>query len=329
MVSLTTIRQRNLSFAASHPTGYSCVFAGATSGIGAATLERMFTMLNESTFYIIGRSETRFAAQRVKLENLNPNNTIVFLEGEFSLLADVDAVCERIGVGAEKGSMKRVDLLYMSPGMYPLNGPEYTKEGLETCFAISYYSRLRLLSNLLPLLRRSPNPRILNVLSGGREKAILETDIGLEKPENWSSRAIINHTTTMTSLAFYYLAEKDENREIVFIHSFPGLVRTQIFARQTRTGSEGSGWLWRVMLPILRVMFAVLMVVLGVDVEESGESMAFVLTSERFGRGGVRLVSEKCEVSEEGGVLRGYLESGWRERVWEFTEGVFERVIAR
>lgn len=122
MVKASLVVDHNARFAreqhaASSPT--LCVFAGATSGIGAGTLERMVTMFKDPSFYIFGRSEKRFAAQKEKLESLNPQCKITFLECEFALLADVDAVSKRI-TDAER----KVDFLCMSPGLVPLNGPE-------------------------------------------------------------------------------------------------------------------------------------------------------------------------------------------------------------
>jgi len=113
-------RQYNERFASGHhERGLVCVFAGATSGNGASTLERMATMLHAPTFYVIGRSSIRFANQRAKLESLNPSCKVVFLEAEVSLISDVDTACEHI-IAAEK----KVDHLYMSPGLMPLNGAQ-------------------------------------------------------------------------------------------------------------------------------------------------------------------------------------------------------------
>lgn len=119
MVNITAIKQSNEHFAGEHHEGLVCVFAGATSGIGASTLERMATMLQASTFYVIGRSEARFQAQHAKLSSNNSSCKVVFFEAEVSLLSDVDVVCKKI-VAAEK----KVDYLYMSPGLFPLNGPQ-------------------------------------------------------------------------------------------------------------------------------------------------------------------------------------------------------------
>ena len=332
MVKATAIRQY-IEFNKEQDVGLVCVFVGATSGIGASTLEKMVQKLQKSTFYVLGRSASRFTNQRAKLESLSPSCKIVFIQAEVSLLSAVDAACKQIAAAEQK-----VDYLYMSPGLIPLNGPQCTclpnaelavadtipldtKEGLETCFALSYYARIRLVCNLLPLLRQSPRPRVLSVLSGGNEKALHEQDLGLDK--RWSSISVINHTTTMTTLAFEHLAER--NRRIAFLHSAPGLVKTDIFARLTPP--ESSGLLWRVTLASIRGLAAMVMLCFGMEVKECGERQAFNLTTDRYGPGMWRINPSSEPVSAPG-VLERYREGSWSERVWEYTMGIFDTTLA-
>ena len=119
MVMLLSIPQHNAHFTEEHHEGVVSVFAGATRGIGTSTLERMATMLHKSTFYILGRSAKRFGSQLEKLKDSNPSCNFVFIEADVSLLSDVDAACKQITT-----SEKKVDYLYMSAGLVPLNGPE-------------------------------------------------------------------------------------------------------------------------------------------------------------------------------------------------------------
>jgi hypothetical protein len=94
-------------------------FAGATSGIGASTLDRMARMCGEATFYVLGRSEKRFAERRTQLESFNPRCKIIFLEAEFSLLSHVDAASKKI-LDCES----KLHYVFMSTGMIPLNSPK-------------------------------------------------------------------------------------------------------------------------------------------------------------------------------------------------------------
>jgi hypothetical protein len=197
------------------------------------------------------------------------------------------------------------------------------KEGLEACFTTSYYSRIRLMTSLIPLLRKAKRPVILSVLNGGQEKALLETDLGLEK--NWSFTGVINHTVTMTSLAFEYLSKDNSNKNITFLHAGPGLVKTDIFAKLA--ASEESGFMWKIALPVIKSLAGFMYWMIGISVEDSGERQAFHLTSEGFGPGAWR-VDPYSEIipAHAKGVVEGYVERGWGGKVWEHTAGVFEKI---
>ena len=197
-----------------------------------------------------------------------------------------------------------------------------TKEGLDVCFALSYYSRMRLVTSLLPLLRQSSRPRILSVLNGGREKSMRDDDIGLENADNFAWRAAINHTTTMTSLALEYLAEND--KRITFMHAFPGLVATENFSRLT--APESFGMFGRLLVVFIGRFVSMLQYLFGISAADCGARQAFLLTSDKYGPDEVWRINEKSEPVTAPGVLERYREGGWREKVWEYTTGVFEKI---
>ncbi|RYP45089.1 hypothetical protein DL768_008520 [Monosporascus sp. mg162] len=313
---LSLIREANARYSSSHEP-VVCVFAGATSGIGASTIERLARMFERPTFYVVGRSKSRFAPQRTRLNAINPSCKIVFLEAEFSLLSHVDDVCNQISASEQK-----VDLLYMSPGLIPLNGAEYTKEGLETCFVISYYARMRLIENLLPLLRRAPEPRVLSVLNGGKEASINEDDLGLE--EAWSLLSVVAHATTMTTLAFEFLAT--QNKEMTFLHVYPGWVRTDNFSRLT--APESSGFAWASVLAFVRGLASMLALLFGTSAEDCAERQAYYLTSCRY-KPGVWRIDHLSNGAPESDLLRKYREESSPERVWDHTQRVFNAIFHR
>ncbi|RYC56758.1 hypothetical protein CHU98_g9443 [Xylaria longipes] len=142
-----------------------CVFAGAMSGIGARMLERMVMVSYHSTvFYVLWKSSEPSNAHRKRvLESiLNRGCKIVFIDADVSLISDMDAASEQILAAEEK-----VDYLCMSKNDIPLDEDTNTSEGVQTALSLWYFSRMRLLSNLLPFLRRSPKPRVLNILNHG------------------------------------------------------------------------------------------------------------------------------------------------------------------
>ncbi|KAF5875533.1 putative short-chain dehydrogenases protein [Botrytis fragariae] len=324
MVKIPEIYQANASFGKDDDSsqGLICVFAGATSNIGASALEALAEMLQSPTFYVLGRSATRFATQREKLLSLNPQMKLVFFEVETSLISDIDAACKKI-LDAEK----RVDYLYMSQGCIPLNVPQYTKEGLEITFALSYYTRMRLLTNLLPLLRCSTRPRVLSVLNAGQELKMQDEDIGLQTPGNFGPRVAINHTTTMMTLGLEYLSQSDANQNITFIHSFPGLVASDNFSRLTAPNSFGL--LARILVPLIGNFFSVIQKIFGISTADCGARQAFLSTSDRFEGGKTWRIDDKSEViTSLNDALEYYRESGWREKVFTHTLHVFEKATS-
>ena len=88
--------------------GSSCVFAGATNGIGLATLRKMLTMLPSSTCYVLGRSATTFADEPENLRRLAPSSSIVFIERKVSPISDIDATCNEIAAAESKVSTTSV-----------------------------------------------------------------------------------------------------------------------------------------------------------------------------------------------------------------------------
>ena len=199
-----------------------------------------------------------------------------------------------------------------------LTGSIDTSEGLETCFSISYYARMRLIYNLLPLLRTSSHPQVLSVLNGGKEKLMYDDDVALQR--HWSPIAVVNHTSTMTSLMFKHFAEIE--KRITFIHASPGLVKTDIFAKLTPPPS--SGITWRVALASIRGLVSIVMLFLAISVEESGERQAFHLTNNTFGPGAWLIGATSDKVSSPR-VLEQYEQRGWTEKIWEHTMRIFEK----
>jgi hypothetical protein len=120
MVKFSTITQANARFAVTNGenAGLVLVFSGATSSIRAGILENMPTMFHSSTFYILGRSSTKFVPQRTKLESLNPSLKLLIFEAEVSLIVEIDAASKKI-----KETETKVDYLCMSQGCFPVHVP--------------------------------------------------------------------------------------------------------------------------------------------------------------------------------------------------------------
>ncbi|KAF2143543.1 uncharacterized protein K452DRAFT_357212 [Aplosporella prunicola CBS 121167] len=332
MVTLQAVRSHNSALKTGAAAGLVGVFVGATRGIGLKTLSELVKGLEAPRFYVVGRSRAKFAAELEKLQTLNPGATVRFIEAQVSLLRDVDAVCEE--VKKEEGHL---DLLVMSQGALPTGVPKATEEGIDECLAVCYYSRMRFLSNLLPLLQRSARPRVVSVLAGGQEKALFLSDPELRS--HYSFQNVLDQATAMHTLALEHLAQTAPH--VSFLHVFPGLVATDIMpnfidAKPGLLGAVLRALKWAI-LPLFRL--------LAFSAEESGQRQAFHATSELYPSAeeiqagtavaeamqstlkgnGVYLVREKGETVTKERVLEAWRAQGAPAKVWDHTVGVFER----
>jgi hypothetical protein len=207
---------------------------------------------------------------------------------------------------------------------------------------------MRFTTNLLPLLKKSQAPRTLSVLAGGNERQILTHDLGLER--NYTIIYVVNHTTTMHTLAFEHLAKS--NPSVSFIHAYPGWVRTDILGNLF-TPKPGA-W-YGTIFALFRWMAAWGLKVFGISAEESGERQVFHATSSRYpskitiearvvdaekveaseftecsvpGNGVYRLSWDGEGVSDDN-VLGPYRKEGLPEKIWDHTVELFDRALSR
>jgi NAD(P)-dependent dehydrogenase (short-subunit alcohol dehydrogenase family) len=116
MVSLTEVRSSNTSLP--HPPR-TAFFAGATSGIGKATLAALVALKTPIKIYVAGRRETAPKLQPFfeELRRANSSAEIIWLDAELSLLSDAKRVAEVVMKKEE-----RLDVMCLSQGYAPFGG---------------------------------------------------------------------------------------------------------------------------------------------------------------------------------------------------------------
>lgn len=258
MVGLTDVRRSNSALSSGNPD-FVAVFVGATSGIGASTAKQLARAVQKPTIHLVGRNPVAGSRILEELKTANPNGSFNFIQADVSLLRNVDDVC-----GVIKSKEKAVDLLFLTTGHLAMSKND-TAEGLETNHALRYYSRMRFVQNLLPLLNASKNhPRVVTVLGAGQEAQIDESNLDLQK--KWTFVSAAGYASSMNSLAVEYLAQ--QNPAVSFVHIFPGIVRTPLM--NNTVGSVAGSILSFLSRP------------LSMSEEESGERNLFVATSAAY-----------------------------------------------
>ena len=216
-----------------------------------------------------------------------------------------------------------------------------TSEDLHLLAALVYYSRLRFITNLLPLIQRAPSLRRIVTVGGGTlEGPIDPTDFpALRVP----LLKIRGHLTTLITLGLEAIARAAP--EVSFAHDYPGTVNTPLMTHAK--GLHGV---------LVRTYIGLFGRWVCVPTEESGERHLYLATSSKFqpasgqnagiqlGDGvevavgttgevssGVYSVGWDCESASPAvhELLAGLREKGMVDEIWRHTEGEYKRVSAK
>ncbi|KAK0641935.1 hypothetical protein B0T16DRAFT_431540 [Cercophora newfieldiana] len=260
MVSLEEIRSSNARIADSLPPGLVAVFLGGTGAVGGTTLRQFAKHTTKPRIYFLGRSQEAGGRLEAELKELNPDGEFCFISADISLLGAVDDVCREI-----KARENHINLLFLTTGT--LRSGTETEEGLDYATAVSYYSRVRFIVNLLPLLQRAPSlRRVVSVLAGTKEGEVNVQDFSGQSLPIVQQRG---HLGSMTTLALESIAL--EAPDVSFVHSFPGSVKTNL-GSDVKTAS----------MMILRAVIKVFGPLVNLPYAEAGERQLFLATSARF-----------------------------------------------
>jgi hypothetical protein len=212
-----------------------------------------------------------------------------------------------------------------------------TNEGLEVSMSLLYYSRIRFINNLLPLLTAAPEPaHVISVYAAGMESSgkFYPDDLSLTRDSkaHYTFANCRSHCIHMKTMYFEHLAQKHEGK-LSFVHVYPGLVIGPNFWHESLPT-----WfkiIWFFMYPIANVF--------STAPEESGKRTLY-FASDKFPAGGLsnKNSNEAAPMSTDrvkgGGaysckyddevydVSKAYKElrpKGFRERVVKETDAAF------
>jgi len=222
-----------------------------------------------------------------------------------------------------------------------------TPEHLHLLTALTYYSRLRFIQHLLPLLQEATRlRRVVSVFAGTKEGCLDPSDFQARRVSLLAARG---HIASLLTLGLEAIAKQAPN--VSFVHDFPGAVKSEI-------ADEMTG----VLAVCLKEFFKVFGRWIYIPNEECGERHLFLATSARYasrsteekGKGdgdGVQVgngvdVARGTDGELGSGVysvgwdgesavpkveklLAGLRKEGMVEKVWEHTLGEFKRITAR
>ena len=197
----------------------TCVITGATSGIGIETA--LGLARHDFQIIILGRNKEK--CDELVRKITDQGGRAEYIICDLSLKKSIYAACEQI-----KKKFLCIDLLINNAGMSS-DRSMITSEGLDWIFVTNYLSQFILIRELLPLVKKSDDGRIINVSSKLHYKA----EFDLERPdfqccENKVLKSY-NQSKLLINMMTFELAEREKdsaNLSIVCVH--PGVVNTGI-----------------------------------------------------------------------------------------------------
>lgn len=133
------------------------LITGSTDGIGLETARQLASLGHEVVVH--GRSEEKVRRACDVIRRTAPDAALHNAPAD---MADLDAVARMARHLADR--LPKLDVLVNNAGVY-MTGRKVSKAGFEMMLAVNYVAHFLLTLLLLPLLKRSPAPRVVTVSS--------------------------------------------------------------------------------------------------------------------------------------------------------------------
>jgi len=193
------------------------LITGANSGIGKATATALAGIGYQVVF--IARNLQKAEAVKKEIIASSNNNDVDFIIADLMSLKDVRKCA---GTFIEK--YKALDILINNAGVC-LPERRITVDGFEEMFQINHLSHFLLTNLLLDTLKKSDEPRIINVSSAGYKSGKFDPE-NLQSEKDFGTFSSYCNTKLLNILFTFELAERLKGTEITVNTLHPGVVNT-------------------------------------------------------------------------------------------------------
>eukprot|EP01125_Pyxidicula_operculata_P014441 TRINITY_DN480_c0_g1_i4.p1 TRINITY_DN480_c0_g1~~TRINITY_DN480_c0_g1_i4.p1 ORF type:complete len:651 (-),score=134.38 TRINITY_DN480_c0_g1_i4:1129-3081(-) len=168
--------------------GKSVLVTGANSGIGMGSCK--YFANQGATVHMLCRNEKR---GQVALNDIKKSSNSEKLHLHICDLAEQKQIRDFVEKFEKDGH--KLDILVNNAGVM-LSSKSFTSEGFETTFAINTLSNFLLTTLLIPTLKKSDDPRVIIVSSGGMltEQLKVRQEYDIQKGSSWSGRTAYART---------------------------------------------------------------------------------------------------------------------------------------
>ena len=204
-------------------SGRSVVITG-TGGLGYETALELAKA--GASIIMAGRNKKKGEISVNKILESVPTANIRFEELDLADLGSIEAFSTRM-----KQQCESLDLLINNAGVMSPQKRRTTKDGFELQFGTNYLGHFALTSQLLPLLKKGKEPRVVNVSSIAHRTGIIDFD-NLES-ENMYKPMVAYSQSKLANLMFSFQLQRQSDAEgwgISSIAAHPGVSNTALIS---------------------------------------------------------------------------------------------------
>ena len=263
-------------------TGKTVVITGATSGIGYYSALDIAKM--GARVLVVGRNSERAKRATESIIKETGNSEIEFIVGDVSTIKGVQQLADGISQ-----SVSKIDVLINNAG-YLGNTFKHSEDGLEMHFAVNVVAPWNLTYALLPELKSSPSPRVLNISGGDKPTAIDPENLQAEK--KFRGLMTYTHSKSILEGMSIGLSKRLESENVSVNIVFPGRASTSLTQSLTTKGLPGP---MKIMMPFFKLFFRSDG---GKSAHKASQSTVFVATDSSLEGVTGRYFDTKCNVQE-------------------------------
>jgi len=207
-------------------TNKICLVTGATSGIGAVTVEALAE--KGATVIIVGRYPKKSKSTVNRIRQKTGNSSIEFMLADLSSQEEIHCLAEQF-----KKKYQRLDVLINNAGAY-FRSRHLSVDGYEMTFALNHLGYFLLTNLLLNTLKASVPARIINVSSNAHERGRINFE-DLQRQRNYHGFEVYAQSKLANILFTYELAKRLKGTGITVNALHPGGVATNL--------GRNNGWI--------------------------------------------------------------------------------------
>jgi retinol dehydrogenase 12 len=232
--------------------GKIVLVTGATDGIGkCAALE---LARRGATITIVGRNQAKTERVAEELKSAGNYDRVHVILGDLSKLSDMKSVAQAFAAKNE-----RLDILVNNAGAW-FEKYQLTDDGIEQTFALNHMSYFVITSELLEMIRKTPNARVVSTSSGAHMMSRFDLS-QVVKRSGWAGFPAYADSKLANILFTLGLAKRLSGTSAVANCFHPGFTRSEfgknnfwpikwsfqlgqaLVARTTEKGAETLVWL--------------------------------------------------------------------------------------